>query len=259
MVKTTPEIPACKPTSTSLRALDAANFFLADVRDGLGPYLAIYLLATRHWNAQDIGIAMSLMGIATVVAQTPAGILVDRTRRKRLLSIVASLLIASASLLTILWPRYEIILSGQIIMGFAAAWFVPAVAAITLGLVGPKALDNRIGRNETFNHAGNVVAAVLAGLVGYYVKTEGIFVLLALMSLLSSVSLWRIREDDIDHEVARGKSAPKKEGEQEDNVTGIRAVMKNRSILFFCFGLCLIPLCQCRHAAPAGPATGSGN
>jgi hypothetical protein len=25
------------------RALDALNFFLADVRDGLGPYLAIYL------------------------------------------------------------------------------------------------------------------------------------------------------------------------------------------------------------------------
>ena len=26
------------------RALDASNFFLADVRDGLGPYLAVYLL-----------------------------------------------------------------------------------------------------------------------------------------------------------------------------------------------------------------------
>jgi hypothetical protein len=29
------------------RALDAANFFLADVRDGLGPYLAIYLLTEQ--------------------------------------------------------------------------------------------------------------------------------------------------------------------------------------------------------------------
>ncbi|KAA9356617.1 MFS transporter [Larkinella humicola] len=233
MVRASPEIPASIPTRTSLRALDAANFFLADVRDGLGPYLAIYLLATRHWNAQDIGIAMSLMGIATVVAQTPAGILVDRTRRKRLLSILAALLIASAALLTVLWPRYEIILGGQVLMGFAAAWFVPAVAAITLGLVGPKALDNRIGRNETFNHAGNVVAAILAGLIGYYVQTEGIFVLLAMMSLVSSVSLWRIREDDIDHEMARGKSSTEKGEEKEDKATGIQAVMGNRSILFF--------------------------
>ena len=32
-------------------ALDAANFFLADVRDGLGPYLAIYLLTEQKWDA----------------------------------------------------------------------------------------------------------------------------------------------------------------------------------------------------------------
>ena len=32
------------------RALDALNFFLADVRGGLGPYLAIYLLTVQNWN-----------------------------------------------------------------------------------------------------------------------------------------------------------------------------------------------------------------
>jgi hypothetical protein len=66
----------------SLRALDALNAFLADVRDGLGPYLAIYL-TMRHWDPSRIGIAMSAMGIATVAAQTPAGALIDRTRHMR--------------------------------------------------------------------------------------------------------------------------------------------------------------------------------
>ncbi len=37
------------------RALDALNFFLADVRDGLGPYLAIYLLTEQKWDAASIG------------------------------------------------------------------------------------------------------------------------------------------------------------------------------------------------------------
>jgi hypothetical protein len=38
------------------RALDALNFFLADVRGGLGPYLAVYLLTVRNWNeAENIG------------------------------------------------------------------------------------------------------------------------------------------------------------------------------------------------------------
>ncbi|MCP3467426.1 MULTISPECIES: hypothetical protein [unclassified Bradyrhizobium] len=32
------------------RALDAANFFLADVRDGLGPYLAVYPLTEQRWD-----------------------------------------------------------------------------------------------------------------------------------------------------------------------------------------------------------------
>lgn len=31
-------------------SLDWLNFFLADVRDGLAPYLAIYLLAVHKWS-----------------------------------------------------------------------------------------------------------------------------------------------------------------------------------------------------------------
>ncbi|UHG94420.1 MFS transporter [Spirosoma oryzicola] len=232
MVKLSQEPTTRQPSSTSLRALDTANFFLADVRDGLGPYLAIYLLTTLHWHAQDIGIAMSVMGIATVVAQTPAGALVDRTKRKRVYSIIASLLIAFAAVITITMPTYPVIMGGQAIMGVAAAWFTPAVAAITLGLVGPKALDKRVGRNETFNHAGNVFAALLAGLLGYYVSTKGIFLLLAAMSVMSSLSVWRIREKDIDHQLARG-CTEEEEQANDDKPSGWQALLGNRSILFF--------------------------
>ena len=58
--------------------LDALNFFLADVRDGLGPYLAIYLLAVQHGTGLQSA-RMSVAGIAGVLAQTPAGALIDRT------------------------------------------------------------------------------------------------------------------------------------------------------------------------------------
>jgi len=44
---------------TVARALDALNFFLADVRDGLGPYLAIYLLTEQKWGEASIGAVMS--------------------------------------------------------------------------------------------------------------------------------------------------------------------------------------------------------
>ena len=60
------------PSPMSLRALDSLNFFLADVRDGPWPYLAIYLTSNRHWDASRVGIAMAAMLIGTVIAQTPA-------------------------------------------------------------------------------------------------------------------------------------------------------------------------------------------
>ncbi len=222
-----------QPATASLRALDWANFLLADVRDGLGPYLAIYLLTTLRWTPEGIGIAMSVMGIATVVAQTPAGALVDRTRKKRVFSVIASLLIATASLLTISFPVQGVIIGGQVAMGVAAAWFGPAVAAITLGMVGHKKLDSRIGRNETINHAGNVFAALMAGIIGYYISMSGIFVLLAVMSVLSSISIWRIKEEDIDHDLARGDGEEGDAAENGDKPSGFRAILQNRAILFF--------------------------
>nr|WP_293843579.1 MFS transporter [uncultured Arsenicibacter sp.] len=243
------------PAVSSLRALDGANFFLADVRDGLGPYLAIYLMTSLHWNAQNIGIAMSVMGVATVIAQTPAGALVDRTTRKRQYSIIASGLIATAAIVSILFPTYWMILGGQAVMGLAAAWFAPALAAITLGIVGPKGLDRRIGRNETFNHAGNVVAALLAGLLGYYLSPKAIFVLLAVMSVLSSLSIGLIQESDIDHEKARG------DGQAEDThkVSPMRMLLKNRPLLLFALACVLFHFANAAMLPLLGQKLAVGN
>ena len=80
------------------RALDAVNFFLADVHSGLGPYLAVYLLTVRQWHEGQIGLVMSIAGIAGVIAQTPAGALVDATRAKRALIVTAALVVAVASM-----------------------------------------------------------------------------------------------------------------------------------------------------------------
>src|SRR6266700_7333435 len=88
------------------RALDAANFFLADVRDGLGPYLAVYLLTEQQWDEARIGIVMSISAVAGIVAQTPAGALVDATRAKRLVMAAAAVLVTASSLLLPLFPNF---------------------------------------------------------------------------------------------------------------------------------------------------------
>lgn len=179
------------------------NLFLADVRDGLGPYLAIYL-SLRAWEPGLIGVAMSAMGLATVAAQTPAGALIDATRHKRTAVALAALAVAAGAVAMARWPIAPVILCSQVAIGVAAAVFPPAIAAMTLGLVGHRRLARRTGRNEAFNHAGNVAAAVAAWLIGDYVAYEGIFYLLAAMCAASIVSVFFIRAREINYELARG-------------------------------------------------------
>ena len=186
------------------RALDALNFFLADVHGGLGPYLAVYLLTVRQWHEGQIGIAMSIAGIAGVIAQTPVGALVDATRAKRALIAAAALLTAIASMVLMASPSFIPVATTQSVVGMAGAVFGPAVAAISLGIVGQRLLAHRVSRNEAFNHAGNATAAMLAGIGAYLWGPTAVFVLLALMAVATIVSALCIPPDAIDYDAARG-------------------------------------------------------
>lgn len=222
-----------KPQKKSLRSLDYLNFFLADVRDGVGPYLAIYLQASHKWNPANIGIAMSAMGMATVIAQTPAGAIVDRLRQKRLLIVLAAVLVAVGCVGMVLSPTLPTVVSAQALIGVAAAIFPPAIAAITLGIVGYNKLDRRIGRNEAFNHAGNVAAAVLAGTVGHFIAREGIFFLVAAMAIASAIAVVQIRDRDIDPDLARAAKDGQNGEEHQPHVSGIGQILSDRRILIF--------------------------
>ena len=149
-------MPECDPKKRANRALDAANFFLADVRDGLGPYLAVYLLTEQQWDEARIGVVMSVATIAGIVAQTPAGALVDATQRQargdggRRHHRDGGLTGAAAASRASGRSR-----SRKASRMRPASIFPPAIAAVSLGIVGHRAFTRRIGRNETFNHAGN--------------------------------------------------------------------------------------------------------
>jgi MFS family permease len=200
-------------------ALDAANFFLADVRDGLGPYLAIYLLTEQKWNEASIGVVMSVATIAGILAQTPAGALVDVIKAKRLLMVAAAVVVTVASLLLPFMASFWPVALSQGIAHAAGVIFPPAIAAVSLGVVGPRVFTRRIGRNETFNHAGNAVAAAIAGAAAYALGPSAVFYLMAVMSLGSMVSVLAIPERAIDHDLARGmqERSPGQKGEQDQS------------------------------------------
>lgn len=186
------------------RGLDAANFFLADVRAGLGPYLAIYLLTVQKWDQQRIGVAMSIATIAGIVAQTPAGALVDTTRAKRGIMVVAAVMVTATCLLLPWLPSFWPVAVSQAAAQAAGTVFEPALAAVTLGIVGQKSFAKRVGRNEFFNHAGNAFAAAVTGLAAFRFGPVVVFYLLAVMAAASLLSVLIIPGAAIDHDVARG-------------------------------------------------------
>ncbi len=213
------------------RALDLSNFFLADVRDGLGPYLSIYLLLTHHWDQASIGFVMGIGGIAAIVAQTPVGALVDRTSAKRALIVAGAVTVTAGTLAMPLLPQFAVISLLQALTGIAGSVFAPALAAITLGLVGARRFARRIGRNESFNHAGNATAGAITGGLAYGFGPVVVFWVLAAMAAVSVVATLWIPGDAIDHDLARGMDHAA--GQAHPRPAGFRALFHDRRLLVF--------------------------
>ncbi len=221
------------------RSLDALNFFLADVRDGLGPYLAIYLLAVQNWNEASIGLVMSIAAAAGILAQTPAGALIDRTNAKRALMVAAAIVVTISSVTLPLLHSFELVAATQALAGAAGAIFAPAVAAVTLGIVGPRAFARRTGRNEAFNHAGNATAALLAGVSAYFFGPVVVFWLMSAMAVASIFATLSIPAAAIDDHVARGldsaevATADTAPAAHHDQPSGFKVLLTCRPLLIF--------------------------
>ena len=135
---------------------------------------------------------------------------------------------AAGCVVLYLVPVFPVVVAAQAAIGAAAAIFPPAVAALTLGLVGRAAMPRRTGRNEAFNHGGNVVAAALAGAVAYLLGYGAMFFLVAGMAAASAAAVLLIREVDIDHELARGADDGEAKGRE---AVGVRELFRDRRIV----------------------------
>jgi MFS family permease len=218
-----------QPSARSLRGLDGINFLMADVRDGVGPYLSVFLKGAEHWDSGAIGVAMAASTAAAAACQIPAGLLVDATRLKRLLVAGSGLMVGPGCLLIVFFPRFLAVVAAQAMLGAASAVIPPAIAALSLGLGGRRLLDGRISRNESFNHGGNFLAAGLAGTLGQYVGYHWIFYLVCVFALASASVVSLINPAEIDHERARGGEEPGNNCEP----IAFRDLLKRRSLLIF--------------------------
>lgn len=221
------------------RALEALNFTMADVQDGLGPFLSVFL-QSKGWSLGAIGSVMTAGGIVGMLATTPGGALVDATKRKRSIVVVGCSMILLASALLWWSPTLPGVIAAQVMTALAAAALGPALSGITLGLVRQAGFDHQIARNQVGSHAGNVVAAALAGLLGWKFGFGAVFVLTGCFGVLAIISVLMIPRDAIDHRAARGMAET--EDEHGEHVSGWSVLLTCKPLLVLAAALALFHL-----------------
>jgi MFS family permease len=221
----------------SRRGLDWTNFFLADVQMSFGSFLAFYL-ADLGWSKQNVGLALTIGGLAAVAAQIPGGALADAVRWKRGLAACGLLMIAAAALVLALRPSFPLVFAAEILHGMSAGLVGPAIAAISLGLTGRRGISSRIGRNYRFAGAGNAMTAAFMGALGAYLSNSAIFIAAAILCIPALIALNEIRADEIDY--ARARNAAKR-----DHTLDLQKVVdftKNWRLVLFAGALVLFHL-----------------
>ncbi len=184
--------------------LDGLNFFLADVRGGLGAFVSVFLVTSAGWSAASIGQVLTISGLLGIALHTPVGTLIDDIKAKRALLVGAVVLLAICAIAIERYPIGPVVFTADVTMAVLGGVFAPVVAAITLGLVPERAFPARLARNAVFDRAGNIVVAVLVGLVGWYWTENATFYMIPAFALLAVAVVLAIPAGAIDHDRARG-------------------------------------------------------
>jgi MFS family permease len=184
-------------------ALEGLSFFMADMQAGIGPFLGVFLLA-HGWKAGPIGTVMSVGAVAGMLAVGPCGAMVDATSRKRSWIAMAGLMSLASSGIVLVAQPFWVIGASQMIACIAGAALGPGMVGLTLGVARQEGFNAQNGRNQAFNHAGNMAGAALSGVLGWRFGFPAVFWLAALFSALSIACVYAIPKRVIDDDEARG-------------------------------------------------------
>jgi predicted MFS family arabinose efflux permease len=230
--------PPSSPSRQSLRGLDWFIFFLADVQTGFGPFVAVYL-TTQKWTQVEIGLVLSIGGLVALIGQMPGGAIVDAARSERLVAGLAVATIGVSALSYAAWPIFPVVVAAATLHAAASCVLGPAIAAISLGLVGPFAIGERLGRNARYASLGNGVAAAVMGTAGYLLSSRSVFLVTFILAIPTLLALKSIREREIDAERAHGavvREVP------DANATSVLRLLRQRPLLIFAGSVLLLQL-----------------
>ena len=218
------------------------NVFIGDIQGGLGPFLGTWLAEAGSWSPARIGLVTTLVGFGTLLLSGPFGALVDRVGRPRLLIAAACAAILAGTLLLLPARAFAFVFTAQLLAAAGGTLLLPAVTALTLGIVGKDRFPSQQGRNQAFNHVGILIAAGAITLgtarfgpaVAFWVL--GIMAVLAIAAALATpASAWSQRR-------AVGWKEDGAEEADAPQRAGIRTVLADRRLLVLACALTLFNL-----------------
>jgi MFS family permease len=179
-------------TRQSLIALSALSFLLAAVQTGFGPFVSVWLTESGL-SQRDIGLALSVGTISGMIGQLPAGMLIDTLPNRRLLIGLALAVLAASAVMIGQFPTLVPTMAAQVLHGLASCVLVPAIAALTLALVGHDTFGERVGINARYSSVGNAMFAAVLGVWATWLPERGVLLLTAAMVLPALGALLLIR------------------------------------------------------------------
>jgi MFS family permease len=231
-------ISSTSPSPTTRRALDWFVFFLADVQTGFGAFVSVYL-TTEKWTQTDIGLVLTAGAIVGLIGQIPGGAIVDAARSQRWVAAAAVAAVGISAFALAVSPVFVVVFASRILQAGASCILGPAIAAISLGLVGRKGISARLGRNAAFASVGSGVAAAGMGAFAYYISNRAAFILAASMTVPALFALFQIRTHEIESARAHGGAAKSGQG---NAVAGLLSLFEIRPLLVFAGCIALFQL-----------------
>ena len=219
---------ASSPNSGAERGLDWFNLFVANIQTGFGPFIAVYL-SGQSWTQTSIGLALSIGTVSSMASQVPAGALVDAIQNKARVAAFSVLVFTASALMFAIHPIRLFVYLAEVLHGVSSCTLGPAIAAMSLMLVGRMGMALRLGRNARYAAVGNGVGAALMGACGQYVSERAVFYLTAVLTLPALLALVPLRRQPV-----RGNDPLVAMPHQKKEGTGSLRILADRRLFIFC-------------------------
>jgi hypothetical protein len=169
---------------TTLSAFLLTSFSIAELGDGFGMYVDMFLLA-KGWGEKSVVISGIFRGVIDLLLKSFVGDVIDKTHHdRRSFLALAALVIGLSSLMVYFVDGADasdkiLVYVVRSVESIALAFLGPAFTAITLSAFGPELFDTMSVKREIVSHIGSIFSAVLSGGIAwlFYPNIEAVFIL----------------------------------------------------------------------------------